>query len=37
MSFQAPERARIAYPRAYWYVACDARAPELEKRIELHV
>ena len=26
MSFQAPERARIAYPRAYWYVACDARA-----------
>ncbi len=22
MGFQAPERARIAYPRAGWYVAC---------------
>jgi len=25
MSHAAAERARIAYPRAYWYVACEAR------------
>jgi phenylpropionate dioxygenase-like ring-hydroxylating dioxygenase large terminal subunit len=24
MSLEAPERARIAYPRPYWYVACTA-------------
>jgi phenylpropionate dioxygenase-like ring-hydroxylating dioxygenase large terminal subunit len=24
MGFQAPERARIAYPRACWYVACES-------------
>src|SRR2546430_7432436 len=24
MSLEAPERARIAFPRSYWYVACPA-------------
>jgi phenylpropionate dioxygenase-like ring-hydroxylating dioxygenase large terminal subunit len=26
MGCPAPERARIAYPRAFWYVACESRA-----------